>query len=243
LFAVVMVAFVHAGVVQMFSHSMSLRCSRRHQSDVLLFDVVRMFTPVSFRCSRRCRSDVHAGVIQMFTPVSFRCSLIRCHSDVHAGINQMFSCSMLFGCSRRCHSDVLHLFTPVSFRCSRQRHSDVLLFNVVQLFTPASFRCSRRRCSDILLFDVTQMFTPVSFRCPAFIHAGVIQMFSRSIGSDVVCSKARLSHLDSSIFYRGGEFHDEGDAKWIVFRGQLRGHNGTPFGRPTPGRPIGRPVA
>jgi hypothetical protein len=39
-----------------------------------------------------------------------------------------------------------------------------------------------------------------------------------------------------------GEFHDQGDAKWIVIRGQLRGHNDTPFGRPTPGRPISFPV-
>jgi hypothetical protein len=39
-----------------------------------------------------------------------------------------------------------------------------------------------------------------------------------------------------------GEFHDQGDAKWIVIRGQLRGHNDTPFGRLTPGQPIGRPV-
>jgi hypothetical protein len=31
-----------------------------------------------------------------------------------------------------------------------------------------------------------------------------------------------------------GEFHDQGDAKWIVIRGRLRGHNDTPFGRPTP---------
>jgi hypothetical protein len=38
------------------------------------------------------------------------------------------------------------------------------------------------------------------------------------------------------------EFHDQGDAKWIVIRGQLRGHNDTPFGRPTPGWPIGRLV-
>jgi hypothetical protein len=30
-----------------------------------------------------------------------------------------------------------------------------------------------------------------------------------------------------------GEFHDQGDAKWIVIKGQLRGHNDTPFGRPT----------
>jgi hypothetical protein len=37
-----------------------------------------------------------------------------------------------------------------------------------------------------------------------------------------------------------GEFHDQGDAKWIVNRGQLRGHNDTPCGRPTHGRPIGR---
>jgi hypothetical protein len=38
-----------------------------------------------------------------------------------------------------------------------------------------------------------------------------------------------------------GKFHDQRDAKWIVIRGQLRGHNDTPFGRPTPGRIIGRP--
>jgi hypothetical protein len=38
-----------------------------------------------------------------------------------------------------------------------------------------------------------------------------------------------------------GEFHDQGDAKWIVFRGQLWGHNDTPFGRLTLGRPIARP--
>jgi hypothetical protein len=35
-----------------------------------------------------------------------------------------------------------------------------------------------------------------------------------------------------------GEDHDQGDAKWIVIRGQLRGHNDAPLGRPTPGRPI-----
>jgi hypothetical protein len=38
-----------------------------------------------------------------------------------------------------------------------------------------------------------------------------------------------------------GEFHDQGDAKWIVIRGRLIVHNDTPFGWPTPGRPIGRP--
>ena len=38
-----------------------------------------------------------------------------------------------------------------------------------------------------------------------------------------------------------GEFHDQGDAKWIVIRQQLRGHNYMPCGRPAPGRPVGRP--
>jgi hypothetical protein len=38
-----------------------------------------------------------------------------------------------------------------------------------------------------------------------------------------------------------GEFHDQGDAKWIVLRRSLWGHNDPPFGRPKPGRPIGRP--
>jgi hypothetical protein len=38
---------------------------------------------------------------------------------------------------------------------------------------------------------------------------------------------------------RPGELHDQVDDKWIVIRGQLRGHNDKPFGRPTPGRPIG----
>jgi len=34
---------------------------------------------------------------------------------------------------------------------------------------------------------------------------------------------------------------NQGDAKWIVIRQPLRGHNDTPFGRPNPGRPIGCP--
>jgi hypothetical protein len=36
-----------------------------------------------------------------------------------------------------------------------------------------------------------------------------------------------------------GKFHDMGDAKGIVIRGQLWGHNDMPFGRPTPGQPQG----
>jgi hypothetical protein len=38
----------------------------------------------------------------------------------------------------------------------------------------------------------------------------------------------------------GGEFREQGDAEWIVIRGQLRGHNDTPFGvGPGVGRPKG----
>jgi hypothetical protein len=38
-----------------------------------------------------------------------------------------------------------------------------------------------------------------------------------------------------------GKSHDQGDAKWIVIRRPLRGHNDTPFGRPTPCRSLVRP--
>jgi hypothetical protein len=62
----------------------------------------------------------------------------------------------------------------------------------------------------------------------------------------VTDSVSRLSTSDSHVFLCSdfvvaGEFHDQGDAKWIVIRVPLRGHNDTPFGRPTPGQPIGRP--
>ena len=42
-------------------------------------------------------------------------------------------------------------------------------------------------------------------------------------------------------FLPDGGCHDQADAKWIVIRGPLRGHNDTPFGWPTPGWPIGQP--
>jgi hypothetical protein len=35
-----------------------------------------------------------------------------------------------------------------------------------------------------------------------------------------------------------GEFHDQADAKWIVIKGLLRGHEDTPCWRPTHSRPI-----
>jgi len=40
-----------------------------------------------------------------------------------------------------------------------------------------------------------------------------------------------IKHFESA----GGKFPDQGDAKWIVIREQLWGHNVMPFGRPTPG--------
>jgi hypothetical protein len=47
--------------------------------------------------------------------------------------------------------------------------------------------------------------------------------------------------FNSVLFFIGaGEFHDQGDATWIVTRRSLWGLNDTPFGRPTPGRPNGR---
>ena len=38
-----------------------------------------------------------------------------------------------------------------------------------------------------------------------------------------------------------GELHDQADAKWIVIRGLLKGHNDMRCGRPTPGWPISCP--
>jgi hypothetical protein len=46
------------------------------------------------------------------------------------------------------------------------------------------------------------------------------------------------SNLDRKL---EGGFHDRTDAEWIVIRGPLRGHNDTPFGRPTPGWPVDCP--
>jgi hypothetical protein len=37
-----------------------------------------------------------------------------------------------------------------------------------------------------------------------------------------------------------GEFHDQGDAKWIAIRRSLWGHNDAPYGWPAPGWPIDR---
>jgi hypothetical protein len=45
----------------------------------------------------------------------------------------------------------------------------------------------------------------------------------------------------SSVFPLPGEFHDQADAKRIVIRGLLRGHDDTPCGRPNAGWPVGQP--
>jgi hypothetical protein len=41
---------------------------------------------------------------------------------------------------------------------------------------------------------------------------------------EIVCEPKIVSTSD-------GKFHDQGDAKWIVIRRPLKGHNDTPFGR------------
>jgi hypothetical protein len=41
-----------------------------------------------------------------------------------------------------------------------------------------------------------------------------------------------VSKMSSNLY--SGEFHDQGDAKWIVIRGQLRGHKDMPLGGQSP---------
>jgi hypothetical protein len=53
--------------------------------------------------------------------------------------------------------------------------------------------------------------------------------------------KRTLLVIASTGWLLSGEFHDQGDAKWIVIRRSLWGLNDPPCGRPAPGRPIGRP--
>jgi hypothetical protein len=65
-------------------------------------------------------------------------------------------------------------------------------------------------------------------RCVAVVH------FVSRVGGEAGQASRQLA---------AGGYHDQGDAEWIVTRGQLRGHNDMPFGRPTPGQPVGRPRA
>jgi hypothetical protein len=54
--------------------------------------------------------------------------------------------------------------------------------------------------------------------------------------------RPNFGHLPFKRETPSGQFYNQGDTKWIVIRGQLRGHNDTPFRRPTLVRPIGRQV-
>ena len=69
----------------------------------------------------------------------------------------------------------------------------------------------------------------------------LMMMNSKDINKPIVNPTNRRLVLETNDLSVCGEFHDQGDAKWIVIRGPLRGHKDTPFGRPTPGRPIDRP--
>jgi hypothetical protein len=57
----------------------------------------------------------------------------------------------------------------------------------------------------------------------------------------IVTLMCLIVDLSSNKMKFKGKFRDQGDAKWIVIRRLLRGHNDTPLGRPTPDQPIGRP--
>jgi hypothetical protein len=53
-------------------------------------------------------------------------------------------------------------------------------------------------------------------------------------------------HLTMGLYLLGVDFVDQADGEGMVIRGLLRGHEDTPCGRPTPGRPrghlgVGRP--
>jgi hypothetical protein len=50
-----------------------------------------------------------------------------------------------------------------------------------------------------------------------------------------------LKHPPFLTHFTVGEFHDQVDAKWIVIRRSLWGHNDMPCGWPASGRPIGHP--
>jgi hypothetical protein len=66
-----------------------------------------------------------------------------------------------------------------------------------------------------------------------------IKKKSRTLILNGTHGKTMLNQSTVSIFY---EFHDQGDGKKIIIRGQLWGHNDTPFapsGSQSPG--VGRP--
>jgi hypothetical protein len=78
---------------------------------------------------------------------------------------------------------------------------------------------------SFLLFIDTFFFFMVSYKNEATSEGQVIMLHAH--------------HSHHSVIH--GKFRDQGDAKWIVIRGQLRGHNDASFMRPTPGRLIGHP--
>jgi hypothetical protein len=63
--------------------------------------------------------------------------------------------------------------------------------------------------------------------CSSF--SGLDNDQERAVLKRVLLAYARWN---KDVGYCQGEFHDQGDAKWIVIRLQLRGHNDMPCGRP-----------
>jgi hypothetical protein len=71
----------------------------------------------------------------------------------------------------------------------------------------------------------------------AFAHIRVLAFSLAPPNSEALILVLIESHDDEDPML-WGEFHDQGDAKWIVIRGHLRGHNDILVRRPTPRRPI-----
>jgi hypothetical protein len=93
----------------------------------------------------------------------------------------------------------------------------------------------------------SQLAEDVNWRVRKAIN-GVMSMLASQLGMELFDDKLVnicIGWLTDHVFAGGnidiGKFHDQGDAKWIVIRRQLRGHNDTCFGWPTPGRPISLP--
>jgi hypothetical protein len=88
--------------------------------------------------------------------------------------------------------------------------------------------------TSLVLMSICNLATSSSFSC--------IAVDSWSFCSLAFCSSSSMKKVASCRLWKG-QFHDQGDAKWIVIREQLRGNNNTPFWRPTPGHgwpPSGR---
>jgi hypothetical protein len=86
-------------------------------------------------------------------------------------------------------------------------------------------------------------YTRLDFQEHGKAHCIKVDLVKR-VTADTLLTRLRSKgqrHPDHTRTMIKGDGHDQADAKWILVGGLLRGHNDTPCGRPTPGRPIRRP--